>query len=74
MTVRLTHIGGPTLLVEAHGWRVLSDPTFDPPEPAVFLRLGHALADPRTTEHYDRARGNLDRHGVRFLTAYVSGA
>jgi integrase/recombinase XerD len=21
-------------------------------------------ADPRTTEHYDRARGNLDRHGV----------
>ena len=31
MTVRLTHIGGPTLLVEAHGWRVLSDPTFDPP-------------------------------------------
>lgn len=30
-------------------------------------------ADPRTTEHYDRARGNLDRHGVRFLTAYVAG-
>jgi L-ascorbate metabolism protein UlaG (beta-lactamase superfamily) len=29
--VRLTHVGGPTLLVEAHGWRVLSDPTFDPP-------------------------------------------
>nr|MCU0299573.1 tyrosine-type recombinase/integrase [Candidatus Nanopelagicales bacterium] len=25
-------------------------------------------ADPRTTEHYDRARGNLDRHGVHFLT------
>ena len=31
MTVRLTHIGGPTTLVEAHGWRLLSDPTFDPP-------------------------------------------
>lgn len=30
-------------------------------------------ADPRTTEHYDRARGNLDRHGVHFLTAYVTG-
>jgi integrase/recombinase XerD len=29
-------------------------------------------ADPRTTEHYDRARGN-DRHGVHFLTAYVAG-
>jgi integrase len=26
-------------------------------------------AGPRTTEHYDRARGNLDRHGVHFLTA-----
>lgn len=30
-------------------------------------------ADPRTTEHCDRARGNLDRHGVHFLTAYVAG-
>jgi integrase/recombinase XerD len=30
-------------------------------------------ADPRTTEHYGRARGNLDRHGVHFLTAYVAG-
>ena len=30
-------------------------------------------ADPRTTEHYDRARGNLDRHSVHFLTAYVAG-
>jgi site-specific recombinase XerD len=30
-------------------------------------------AAPRTTEHYDRARGNLDRHGVHFLTAYVAG-
>ncbi len=30
-------------------------------------------ADPRTTEHYDRARGNLDRHGVHLFTAYVAG-
>jgi integrase/recombinase XerD len=30
-------------------------------------------ADPRTTQHYDRARGNLDRQGVHFLTAYVAG-
>jgi integrase len=30
-------------------------------------------ADPRTTEHYDRPRGNLDRHGVHFLTAHVAG-
>jgi hypothetical protein len=40
------------------------------------LRDAQILArhsDPRTTEHYDRARGNLDRHGVHFLTAYVAG-
>ncbi|GAA1883205.1 MBL fold metallo-hydrolase [Asanoa iriomotensis] len=29
--VRVTHIGGPTALVEAAGWRILTDPTFDPP-------------------------------------------
>lgn len=35
--------------------------------------LARHAADPRTTEDYDRARGNLDRHGVHFLTAYVAG-
>jgi len=29
MTV--THIGGPTVLIEFGGWRLLTDPTFDPP-------------------------------------------
>ena len=29
--MRITHIGGPTVLVEVEGWRILSDPTFDPP-------------------------------------------
>jgi L-ascorbate metabolism protein UlaG (beta-lactamase superfamily) len=29
--LRLTHVGGPTLLVEYGGWRLLTDPTFDPP-------------------------------------------
>ncbi|MFI1356247.1 MBL fold metallo-hydrolase [Streptomyces sp. NPDC020898] len=28
---RVTHIGGPTTLIEAGGWRLLTDPTFDPP-------------------------------------------
>jgi L-ascorbate metabolism protein UlaG (beta-lactamase superfamily) len=31
LDVRLTHIGGPTVLIEALGWRLLTDPTFDPP-------------------------------------------
>ena len=29
--VRITHIGGPTVLIEFGGWRLLTDPTFDPP-------------------------------------------
>ena len=30
MGVRLTHVGGPTVLIELGGWRLLTDPTFDP--------------------------------------------
>lgn len=30
-SIRLTHIGGPTVLLEIDGWRMLTDPTFDPP-------------------------------------------
>jgi L-ascorbate metabolism protein UlaG (beta-lactamase superfamily) len=30
MQVRLTHVGGPTVLIEFAGWRLLTDPTFDP--------------------------------------------
>ncbi|WP_406045955.1 MBL fold metallo-hydrolase [Micromonospora sp. NBC_00898] len=29
--VRITHVGGPTVLIEVAGWRLLTDPTFDPP-------------------------------------------
>ena len=29
MTVRITHIGGPTTLIEVGEWRLLTDPTFD---------------------------------------------
>jgi L-ascorbate metabolism protein UlaG (beta-lactamase superfamily) len=29
--IRLTHIGGPTTLIEVEGWRLLTDPTFDAP-------------------------------------------
>jgi L-ascorbate metabolism protein UlaG (beta-lactamase superfamily) len=29
--VRVTHIGGPTVLIQLAGWRLLTDPTFDPP-------------------------------------------
>jgi L-ascorbate metabolism protein UlaG (beta-lactamase superfamily) len=29
--LRITHIGGPTALIELDGWRLLTDPTFDAP-------------------------------------------
>jgi L-ascorbate metabolism protein UlaG (beta-lactamase superfamily) len=29
--VRLTHVGGPTVLIEVGDWRLLTDPTFDSP-------------------------------------------
>ncbi|MET9315930.1 MBL fold metallo-hydrolase [Kribbella sp. NPDC003505] len=28
---RITHVGGPTTLIEVDGWSLLTDPTFDPP-------------------------------------------
>ena len=31
MSLRVTHIGGPTVLIEVEGWRLLTDPTFDAP-------------------------------------------
>jgi L-ascorbate metabolism protein UlaG (beta-lactamase superfamily) len=38
--VTITHIGGPTVLVEFEGWRILTDPTFDPPGRTYSFGLG----------------------------------
>lgn len=38
--IRITHIGGPTALVEVGGWRILTDPTFDPPGKRYFFGWG----------------------------------
>jgi L-ascorbate metabolism protein UlaG (beta-lactamase superfamily) len=40
--VTLTYIGGPTLLIEVGGWRILTDPTFDPPGKRYFFGWGTA--------------------------------
>jgi L-ascorbate metabolism protein UlaG (beta-lactamase superfamily) len=48
--VTLTHIGGPTVLLEVEGWRLLTDPTFDAPGrrytfgwgSASHMGIGHA--------------------------------
>lgn len=40
MNVRVTHIGGPTTLIEFAGWRILTDPTFDPAGKRYFFGWG----------------------------------
>ncbi len=40
--VTLTYIGGPTVLIETGGWRILTDPTFDPPGKRYFFGWGTA--------------------------------
>lgn len=37
---RITHIGGPTALIEVGGWRILTDPTFDAPGKRYFFGWG----------------------------------
>ena len=37
---RITHIGGPTALIEVAGWRILTDPTFDAPGRRYFFGWG----------------------------------
>ncbi|MFN8130513.1 MAG: MBL fold metallo-hydrolase [Solirubrobacteraceae bacterium] len=38
--MRLTYIGGPTALIEIGPWRLLTDPTFDPPGKRYFFGWG----------------------------------
>jgi hypothetical protein len=33
MDITLLHVGGPTLVLDLAGLRVVTDPTFDPPGP-----------------------------------------
>jgi L-ascorbate metabolism protein UlaG (beta-lactamase superfamily) len=36
----IMHIGGPSTLIEVAGWRILTDPTFDPPGKRYFFGWG----------------------------------
>jgi L-ascorbate metabolism protein UlaG (beta-lactamase superfamily) len=69
--VRFTHIGGPTVLIEVAGWRILTDPTFDPPGrrysfgwgTASTKQAGAALpAQPRHAGPRDAAVGGHGAH------------
>lgn len=45
-TVTFTHIGGPTMLIEVDGWRILTDPTFD--EPGRTYKFGWGTSSRKT--------------------------
>jgi L-ascorbate metabolism protein UlaG (beta-lactamase superfamily) len=79
--LRLTHVGGPTLLIEAAGWRLLTDPTFDPPGGAYRFGWGtgsRKLAGPAIDPaelgsidavllSHDQHEDNLDARGRELL-------
>jgi L-ascorbate metabolism protein UlaG (beta-lactamase superfamily) len=77
----LTHIGGPTVLIEVGGWRLLTDPTFDPPGRRYYFGWGtgsRKLAGPATPAgaigqidavllSHDHHEDNLDAAGRELL-------
>jgi len=79
--VRLTHIGGPTTLIEFGGWRLLTDPTFDSPGRTYKFGWGTGstkLAGPAIAASdlapidavlltHDHHEDNLDAEGRRLL-------
>lgn len=83
MGCRLTHLGGPTVLVELDGWRILTDPTFDPPGRRYGFGLGTSstkTAGPALTPEeigsvdvvllsHDHHADNLDDRGRDLLPA-----
>ena len=53
--LRITHIGGPTALIEVGGWRLLTDPTFDPA--GGRYRFGWGTGSEKLGRPGDRGRG-----------------
>jgi L-ascorbate metabolism protein UlaG (beta-lactamase superfamily) len=79
MTVTATHIGGPTLVLDLSGIRIVTDPTFDAPGPhPIGERVLHKLSPPALTAadlgtvdlvllSHDQHPDNLDDSGRAFL-------
>jgi L-ascorbate metabolism protein UlaG (beta-lactamase superfamily) len=84
--VRVTHIGGPTVLIEVGGWRLLTDPTFDPAGGSYRFGWGTGskkLAGPAVAAadlgpidavllSHDHHEDNLDRAGRELLPSVGS--
>lgn len=79
--MRITHVGGPTALIEVGGWRILTDPTFDPPGRWYYFGWGTSsrkLTGPGTASadlgpvdavllSHDQHADNLDSAGRALL-------
>ena len=63
--VQLTHVGGPTVLIEVGGWRLLTDPTFDAPGRRYGFGWGAAS---RTLAGPAIAAGDIGRVDAVLLT------
>ena len=87
--VKLTHIGGPTALIELGGWTLLTDPTFDAARRPLQLRLGDGLGQGRRARRsrrrdlppidavllsHDHHEDNLDPAGRALLPGAGHGA
>lgn len=75
-TVTITHIGGPTTLIQVGGWTLLTDPTFDPPGGVYRFGWGTSsrkLAGPAVAladlPHIDAILLTHDQHGDNLDTA-----
>src|SRR5215469_901784 len=82
-TARVTHVGGPTVLIEVGGWRLLTDPTFD--APGQRYAFGWGTSSRKTTGpaiqpddlppidavllSHDHHGDNLDRNGRALLAS-----
>ncbi|HLF43159.1 MAG TPA: hypothetical protein VJA46_06485 [Acidimicrobiia bacterium] len=74
--IRLTHIGGPTVLIEVDGWRILTDPTFDAPGQRYTFGWGsmsHKMTGPAIAHDdvgpIDAVLLSHDQHGDNLNTA-----
>jgi L-ascorbate metabolism protein UlaG (beta-lactamase superfamily) len=77
--LRITLIGGPTALLEASGFRLLTDPTFDPPGQyqlahTTLIKTAHPALTPAAVGKidavllsHDQHADNLDHAGRAFL-------
>jgi L-ascorbate metabolism protein UlaG (beta-lactamase superfamily) len=60
-SLRITLIGGPTALIEIDGFRLLTDPTFDPPGD---YQLPHVKLEKLTAPVAERRRNRRGRCGT----------